>query len=184
MPSAGRTSMPSTGPAPLIFTVETTFLDAGSMVTMVLPSTRPTIRPCAWAAVVNRADAATAPATAKVLRVPNIDSSLACEVDRPAGVPEAMGVVRVHRRGRCVSGGDCRELRECVAGGCRPPVEKLQRPRSRSREGRIDEDYPLLRINRARSRSQERFLSVSRLSWSFLPRATAISSLARPFSLK
>jgi hypothetical protein len=42
----------------------------------------------------------------------------------------------------------------------------------------------LARSSRPRSRSQLRFLSVSRLSCSFLPRARASSSLARPFSLK
>ena len=41
--------------------------------------------------------------------------------------------------------------------------------------------YPFIRISRPRSRSQERFFSVSRLSCSFLPRASAISTLARPF---
>jgi len=43
------------------------------------------------------------------------------------------GGFRLHRQGRFVSGGDCGELREPVARGCRPPAEKSQRPRSRSR---------------------------------------------------
>ncbi len=43
---------------------------------------------------------------------------------------------------------------------------------------------PLARSSRPRSRSQLRFFSVSRLSCSFLPRASASSILARPFSLK
>src|SRR5258705_12564679 len=77
MPSAGRTSMPRIGPAPRMFTVETTLRVAGSIVTIVLPSTRPTMRSCASAAaVVMRADAARMPAPAMVLRVPNIDCSL------------------------------------------------------------------------------------------------------------
>ena len=40
------------------------------------------------------------------------------------------------------------------------------------------------RISRALSRCQSRAASVSRLSWTFLPLASATSSLARPFSLK
>ncbi len=44
--------------------------------------------------------------------------------------------------------------------------------------------HPFSRITRAFSRCQLRFFSVSRLSWSFLPRATASSTLARPRSLK
>src|SRR5262249_39629289 len=44
--------------------------------------------------------------------------------------------------------------------------------------------HPLSRSRRPFSRSQLRFFSVSRLSWSFLPRPSAISTLARPFSLK
>src|SRR5271169_4800456 len=44
--------------------------------------------------------------------------------------------------------------------------------------------YPFCRISRPRSRSQERFFSVSRLSCSFLPLPSAISIFARPFSLK
>ena len=43
---------------------------------------------------------------------------------------------------------------------------------------------PFARISRPRSRSHDRLRSVSRLSCSFLPRASASSSLARPFSLK
>ena len=43
---------------------------------------------------------------------------------------------------------------------------------------------PFSRISRPFSRSQDRFFSVSRLSCSFLPRATAISTFARPLSLK
>src|SRR5579883_63272 len=44
--------------------------------------------------------------------------------------------------------------------------------------------HPLSRISRPFSRSQVRFFSVSRLSCSFLPRASATSTLARPLSLK
>ena len=44
--------------------------------------------------------------------------------------------------------------------------------------------YPFTRIRRLFSRFQSRFLSVSRLSWSFLPLATATSTFARPRSLK
>ena len=44
--------------------------------------------------------------------------------------------------------------------------------------------YPRARIRRPFSRPQSRFFSVSRLSCSFLPLATASSSLARPRSLK
>ena len=43
---------------------------------------------------------------------------------------------------------------------------------------------PFARIKRALSRAQSRDFSVSRLSWSFLPRATPSSSLAIPFSVK
>jgi 4-hydroxy-tetrahydrodipicolinate synthase len=43
---------------------------------------------------------------------------------------------------------------------------------------------PFSRMSRPRSRSHDRFFSVSRLSCSFLPRASASSILARPFSLK
>ena len=49
---------------------------------------------------------------------------------------------------------------------------------------KLPRDYPLARSSRPRSRSQLRFFSVSRLSCSFLPRASASSSLARPLSLK
>src|SRR5271154_228611 len=44
--------------------------------------------------------------------------------------------------------------------------------------------YPLARRRRPFSRPQSRFFSLSRLSCSFLPFATASSSLARPRSLK
>ena len=44
--------------------------------------------------------------------------------------------------------------------------------------------YSFCRIRRPRSRCQSRFFSVSRLSCSFLPRASAISTLARPRLLK
>ena len=53
-----------------------------------------------------------------------------------------------------------------------------------SRSGPASRVQPLARSNRPRSRSQLRFFSVSRLSCSFLPRASASSTLARPLSLK
>src|SRR5215470_8801853 len=62
MPSAGRTSMPTSEPAPLTSTFDATFQLVGSMVTIDLPSTRPTTQPAAWAPVVTKADAASAPA--------------------------------------------------------------------------------------------------------------------------
>src|ERR1041385_875360 len=43
---------------------------------------------------------------------------------------------------------------------------------------------PVCLSNRPFSRCQSRFFAVSRLSCSFLPRASASSTLARPFSLK
>ena len=63
MPSAGRTSMPRIGPAPLMSTFDATLRVAGSMVTIDLPSTSPTIQPAAWAPVAMKADAASAPAS-------------------------------------------------------------------------------------------------------------------------
>src|SRR6267143_5384275 len=48
----------------------------------------------------------------------------------------------------------------------------------------MTDTYPLARSRRPFSRDQSRFFSLSRLSCSFLPLATASSSLARPRSLK
>src|SRR5262249_21444102 len=57
-------------------------------------------------------------------------------------------------------------------------------PHRRSARDDPPSDYPFARNSRPRSRSPLRLFSVSRLSCSFLPRASASSSLARPFSLK
>src|SRR5262249_36459905 len=67
MPSAGRTSMPTSIVAPLMSTFIATFLVAGSMVTIDLPSTRPTIQPAAWAELAMRDDATIAPASVMAL---------------------------------------------------------------------------------------------------------------------
>src|SRR6266478_106880 len=61
MPSAGRTSMPRRGPAPLTSTFDVTLRIAGSMVTIDLPSTRPMIQGAAWAPLAPKLDAASAP---------------------------------------------------------------------------------------------------------------------------
>src|SRR5262245_55377837 len=61
MPSAGRTSMARMLAAPLMLALAVTLRVAGSMVTMVLPSTSPMIQP-ASAAVATKEDAASAPA--------------------------------------------------------------------------------------------------------------------------
>jgi len=58
---------------------------------------------------------------------------LAMCIARPVLPGGDWGWICVHRRGGFVPGGDCRELRRCVADGCRPAAEKLQRPRSRTR---------------------------------------------------
>jgi hypothetical protein len=56
--------------------------------------------------------------------------------------------------------------------------------RSRGHSDRKSAPYPFCLNNRPFSRSQSLFFSVSRLSCSFLPLASASSTLARPFSLK
>src|SRR5262245_59805888 len=61
MPSAGRTSIARMPVAPLMSTFDATLRVAGSMVTIDLPSTRPTIQPAAWAEVTTRDDATSAP---------------------------------------------------------------------------------------------------------------------------
>ena len=55
--------MPMIMPAPLMSALDATLRVAGSMVTIDLPSTSPTIQPAAWAPVVTKADAASAPAS-------------------------------------------------------------------------------------------------------------------------
>src|SRR5262245_65927849 len=61
MPSAGRTSMPTSGAEPLTSTLDVTLRLAGSIVTIDLPSTRPMIQPAAWAPVAATLDATTTP---------------------------------------------------------------------------------------------------------------------------
>src|SRR6478672_1326317 len=73
MPSAGRTSMPASGPAPLTSTFDATLRLAGSMVTIDLPSTRPTIQPAAWAPVAAKVVAASAPVSASTFIFPNME---------------------------------------------------------------------------------------------------------------
>src|SRR5262245_16093385 len=69
MPSAGRTSMARIEAAPLTSTLEATLRLIGSMVTIDLPSTRPTIQPAAWAELAANDDAISAPAMVSVFAV-------------------------------------------------------------------------------------------------------------------
>src|SRR5215467_14961190 len=66
MPSAGRTSMARIEAAPLTSTFEATLRLIGSMVTIDLPSTSPTIQPAACAEVAANDDAISAPARVSV----------------------------------------------------------------------------------------------------------------------
>src|SRR5262249_52905367 len=76
-------------------------------------------------------------------------------------------------------------FRHAATPGLRPGFLRCARSTSAvSGAASSASDYPLARSSRPRSRSQLRFFSVSRLSCSFLPRASASSSLARPLSLK
>jgi quinolinate synthase len=72
-----------------------------------------------------------------------------------------------------------------LADGCPAPLFKAYRERYPDNVAITyincsAEVKALSDISRPFSRSQLRFFSVSRLSWSFLPRATASSTLARP----
>src|SRR5260370_23413922 len=87
MPSAGRTSMPRRGPAPLTSTFDVTLRVAGSMITIDLPSTSPIIQPAAWAPLAPKLDAASAPVSASTLSFPNMMCSLA----RDPRMPERQG---------------------------------------------------------------------------------------------
>src|SRR5215510_11276826 len=72
MPSAGRTSMPSSGPEPLTSALDVTLRLAGSIVTIDLPSTRPMIQPAAWAPVATALDATTAPVSTSTFILANM----------------------------------------------------------------------------------------------------------------
>src|SRR5262249_43035497 len=90
MPSAGRTSMARIEAAPLTSTLETTLRLMASMVTIDLPSTRPTIQPAACAALAANVDASSAPASVRVFAVLNIFVAPCYEVrsglaERPSG---------------------------------------------------------------------------------------------------
>src|SRR5262249_22005032 len=76
MPSAGRTSMPSSGPEPLTSTLDVTLRLAGSIVTIEVPSTRPMIQPAAWALVAPALDATTAPVSTSTFILANMGRSL------------------------------------------------------------------------------------------------------------
>src|SRR5262245_15246066 len=84
MPSAGRTSMPTSGPEPLTSTLDVTLRLAGSMVTIDLPSTRPMIQPAAWAPVAAALDATTAPVSTSTFILANM-VSLPCNDPRMPG---------------------------------------------------------------------------------------------------
>src|SRR5436190_10247411 len=89
MPSQGRTSIPSKGPAPLTSAVDVTLRLAGSMVTIDLPSTRPTIQPADWALVAVKADAPSALASASTFILANMRVA-------PCTDPHASGGRTVH----------------------------------------------------------------------------------------
>src|SRR5262245_28114457 len=72
MPSAGRTSMPTSGPEPFTSTLDVTLRLAGSIVTIDLPSTRPMIQPAAWAPVATALDATTAPVSTSTFILANM----------------------------------------------------------------------------------------------------------------
>src|SRR5262245_54702211 len=72
MPSAGRTSTPTSGPEPLTSTFDVTLRLAGSIVTIDLPSTRPIIQPAAWAPVATALDATTAPVSTSTFILANM----------------------------------------------------------------------------------------------------------------
>src|SRR5215813_8388142 len=110
MPSAGRTSMPTSEPAPLTSTFDATFQLVGSMVTIDLPSTRPTTQPAAWAPELTKADAASAPASVNNFICLNMEVAPvgSLEIGRATNVPAPM------RGATGAAGGGCRP-----AGGFR-----------------------------------------------------------------
>src|SRR5262245_21843275 len=81
MPSAGRTSMPTSGPEPLTSTLDVTLRLAGSIVTIDFPSTRPMIQHAAWAPLAATLDATTAPVNTSTLILANM-VSLPCNDPR------------------------------------------------------------------------------------------------------
>jgi hypothetical protein len=100
MPSAGRTSMPMIIPAPLMSALDATLRVAGSMVTIDLPSTSPTIQPAASAPVVTKADAASAPASVSSFICLNMEVAPFMMVDMSGTTPAGARDAREQLRGR------------------------------------------------------------------------------------
>src|SRR6266851_6924103 len=97
MPSAGRTSIPMIAAAPLISALDATLRVAGSIVTIDLPSTSPTIQPAASAPEVTNADAATAPARVSSLICLNMEVRSRCDglhAGGPRGCPHRRNQLR------------------------------------------------------------------------------------------
>src|SRR4029077_11787448 len=93
--------MPTTDAAPLISALAVTLRVAGSMVTMDLPSIRPTIEP-ACALFAARSDAASGPAKAIVFRCMEVSRSHERQV-REAAPPAMTGAATGLGRSRCAA---------------------------------------------------------------------------------